>query len=248
MTGLSAEVGASADRCRLTRVVAFRRRTVDHHRQRRDAHRFLCHRWRECLSHQVGGVMAISSTRAEVAPSMGARTLRSTATVRIGTAEIYRAVENILEVADSLIACCELPVGNFFMPLILVLKHGAQLDEDLRREITTNLRQGMQPTPCSRPNVCCGGVPRTLTGKKMEVPVRKILMGWPSDKAAVATQWRTRRAWTTSCVSQRSRSTINGEASTQSLFRLGRCPDSPHGGANRTRRQNCRSTPEQLSA
>jgi acetoacetyl-CoA synthetase len=65
--------------------------------------------------------------------------------VRIGTAEIYRAVEKIPEVADSLIVCCELPGGNFFMPLFLVLKDGAQFDEDLRREITTNLRQECSP-------------------------------------------------------------------------------------------------------
>ena len=47
--------------------------------------------------------------------------------VRIGTAEIYRAVEKIPEAADSLIVCGELPGGNFFMPLFLVLKDGAQL-------------------------------------------------------------------------------------------------------------------------
>ena len=59
--------------------------------------------------------------------------------VRIGTAEIYRAVEKIPEVAVSLIVRGELPGGNFFMPLFLVLKDGAQLDEDLQLEITMNL-------------------------------------------------------------------------------------------------------------
>jgi hypothetical protein len=61
--------------------------------------------------------------------------------VRIGTAEIYRAVEKIPGVADSLIVCGELPGGNFFMPLFLVLQDGAQLDEDLQLEITTMLPQ-----------------------------------------------------------------------------------------------------------
>jgi acetoacetyl-CoA synthetase len=102
--------------------------------------------------------------------------------VRIGTAEIYRAVEKIPEVADSLIVG-ELPGGNFFMPL-LVLKDGAQFDEDLRREITTNLRQECSPRHVPDRMYVVAGVPRTLTGKKMEVPVRNILMGWPSDKAA----------------------------------------------------------------
>jgi acetoacetyl-CoA synthetase len=104
--------------------------------------------------------------------------------VRIGTAEIYRAAEKIPEVADSLIVCCELPGGNFFMPLSLVLKDGAQVDEDLRREITTNLRQECSPRHVPDRMYVVAGVPRTLTGKKMEVPVRNILMGWPSDKAA----------------------------------------------------------------
>jgi acyl-coenzyme A synthetase/AMP-(fatty) acid ligase len=65
--------------------------------------------------------------------------------VRIGTAEIYRAVEKIPEVADSLIVRGELPGGNFFMPLFLVLKDGAQLDEDLQLEITTKLPQYCTP-------------------------------------------------------------------------------------------------------
>jgi acetoacetyl-CoA synthetase len=104
--------------------------------------------------------------------------------VRIGTAEIYRAVEKIPEVEDSLIVCCELPGGNFFMPLFLVLKDGAHLDEALQREITTKLRQECSPRHVPDRMYVVAGVPRTLTGKKMEVPVRKILMGWPSDKAA----------------------------------------------------------------
>jgi acetoacetyl-CoA synthetase len=65
--------------------------------------------------------------------------------VRIGTAEIYRAVEKIPEVADSLTVRGELPGGNFFMPLFLVLKDGAQLDEDLQLEITRKLPQSCTP-------------------------------------------------------------------------------------------------------
>ena len=104
--------------------------------------------------------------------------------VRIGTAEIYRAVEKIPEIADSLIVCCELPGGNFFMPLFLVLKDGAQLDENLQRKITAKLREECSPRHVPDRMYVVTDVPRTLTGKKMEVPVRKILMGWPLDKAA----------------------------------------------------------------
>jgi hypothetical protein len=65
--------------------------------------------------------------------------------VRIGTAEIYRAVEKIPEVAVSLIVRGELPGGNFFIPLFLVLKNLAQLDEDIQLEITTKLPQYCTP-------------------------------------------------------------------------------------------------------
>jgi hypothetical protein len=65
--------------------------------------------------------------------------------VRIGTTEIYRAVEKIPEVAVSLIVRGELPGGNFFIPLFLVLKNLAQLDEDIQLEITTKLPQYCTP-------------------------------------------------------------------------------------------------------
>ncbi|MGV2481309.1 UNVERIFIED_CONTAM: acetoacetate--CoA ligase, partial [Salmonella enterica subsp. enterica serovar Weltevreden] len=65
--------------------------------------------------------------------------------VRIGTAEIYRAVEQLPEVADSLIVCVELPGGNFFMPLYVKLKPGHILDEVLRRQINARLRDDCSP-------------------------------------------------------------------------------------------------------
>ena len=104
--------------------------------------------------------------------------------VRIGTAEIYRAVEQVEEVADSLIVCCELPGGHFFMPLFLRLKQGFQLDEGLRERIAARLRGDCSPRHVPDRMYQVEAVPYTLTGKKMEVPVRKILMGWPLEKAA----------------------------------------------------------------
>ena len=104
--------------------------------------------------------------------------------VRIGTAEIYRAVEQVPEVADSLIVCCELPGGSFFMPLFLKLKAGVQLDDALVRKISTKLREDCSPRHVPDRMYQVYDVPYTLTHKKMEVPVRKILMGWPLDKAA----------------------------------------------------------------
>jgi len=66
----------------------------------------------------------------------------------------------------------------------LVLKDGAQLDDNLHRKITAKLREECSPRHVPDRMYGVTDVPRTLTGKKMEVPVRKILMGWPLEKAA----------------------------------------------------------------
>jgi acetoacetyl-CoA synthetase len=104
--------------------------------------------------------------------------------VRIGSAEIYRAVERIAEIADSLVVCCELPGGNFFMPLFVRMKEPHQLDEALRKRIAAVLREDCSPRHVPDRMYAVDLIPYTLTGKKMELPVRKILMGWPAEKAA----------------------------------------------------------------
>ncbi|MFT3791872.1 MAG: acetoacetate--CoA ligase [Rudaea sp.] len=104
--------------------------------------------------------------------------------IRIGTAEIYRAVEQVAEVADSLIVCIELPGGNFFMPLYVKLKPGFELTEDVQKRINQRLRADCSPRHVPDRIYAVAAIPYTLTGKKMEVPVRKILMGWPLEKAA----------------------------------------------------------------
>jgi acetoacetyl-CoA synthetase len=104
--------------------------------------------------------------------------------VRIGTAEIYRAVEQEPEVADSLIVCCELPGGNFFMPLFLRLKPGFTLTEEVQARVNRRLRQECSPRHVPDRAYAVEAIPYALTGQKMEVPVRKILMGTPPEKAA----------------------------------------------------------------
>jgi acetoacetyl-CoA synthetase len=104
--------------------------------------------------------------------------------VRIGTAEIYRAVEQVEGVADSLIVCCELPGGHFFMPLFVKLKPGYGMDAALQARINAKLREDCSPRHVPDRIYAVEAVPYTLTGKKMEVPVRKLLMGWPLEKAA----------------------------------------------------------------
>lgn len=104
--------------------------------------------------------------------------------VRIGTAEIYRSVEQQPEVADSLIVCCELPGGNFFMPLFVKLKPGFEMSDEVRSGINKRLRQDYSPRHVPDKIYAVDAIPYTLTGKKMEVPIRKILMGWEPSKAA----------------------------------------------------------------
>jgi len=98
--------------------------------------------------------------------------------VRIGAAEIYRIVDGDPAVADSLIVSLDLPGGGFFMPLFVALRDGvseefAEIDTRLR----TQLRQGASPRHVPDRIVRVSAIPFTLTGKKMEVPVKRILMG-----------------------------------------------------------------------
>ncbi len=104
--------------------------------------------------------------------------------VRIGTAEIYRAVEQVDGIADSLIVCCERPGGAFYMPLFVRLKEGVVLDDALKGRINDRLRADCSPRHVPDEIRAVTQIPYTLTGKKMEVPVRKLLMGWPLEKAA----------------------------------------------------------------
>jgi acetoacetyl-CoA synthetase len=104
--------------------------------------------------------------------------------VRIGTAEIYRCMEAIDEVQDSLIVNLELANGKFFMPLFVQLAEGVELDETLDRKICRALRERCSPRHVPDRIYRVLEIPYTLTGKKMEVPVRRILMGTPLGKAA----------------------------------------------------------------
>ncbi len=104
--------------------------------------------------------------------------------VRIGSAEIYRAVERLDEIADSLVVCLELPGGEFYMPLFVRLSEGAVFDDALRARIETTLRTDCSPRHVPDEIHRVEAIPYTLTGKKMEIPVRRILAGTPPEKAA----------------------------------------------------------------
>ncbi len=104
--------------------------------------------------------------------------------VRIGTAEIYRVAARRPEVEDSLIVNLDLPGRRFFMPLFVKLKGDSRLTEDVESRIRAASASEYSPAPRAGPRSSrCTAIPYTLTGKKMEVPVRRILMGVPVDKA-----------------------------------------------------------------
>ena len=104
--------------------------------------------------------------------------------IRIGTAEIYAALESVGEIADALIVNLDLPGGGFFMPLFVTLAEGAVLDDALRGKIAGRLRSEYTARHVPDTIIVVPAIPATLTGKKMEVPVRKILLGARPDDAA----------------------------------------------------------------
>jgi acetoacetyl-CoA synthetase len=104
--------------------------------------------------------------------------------VRIGTAEVYRALIEVDEIEDSLIVNLDLPGGGFFMPLFVKLKDGLNLDEALQEKIRARMRQAYSARHVPDKIYQVSAIPYTLTGKKMEVPVRRILTGVPVEKAA----------------------------------------------------------------
>jgi len=104
--------------------------------------------------------------------------------VRIGTAEIYRAIAHIEEIEDALVVNLDLPGGKFFMPLFVKLMDGFQLNAELERKICDRLKHEYSPRHVPDRIIQAPGIPMTLTRKKMEVPVRKILLGVPLERAA----------------------------------------------------------------
>ncbi|HET9435529.1 MAG TPA: acetoacetate--CoA ligase [Candidatus Limnocylindrales bacterium] len=105
--------------------------------------------------------------------------------VRIGTAEFYGVVESMPEVADSLVIHLEDPGGGAGELLLFVVPgDGAELDEAMRRRIAAELRAELSPRHVPDEIVAVRAVPRTLSGKKLEVPVKRILQGAPPDAAA----------------------------------------------------------------
>jgi len=104
--------------------------------------------------------------------------------VRMGTSEFYRVVEAFDEIADSLVVDTGKLGQEGRLLLFVVLAEGARLDDDLVRRLGAALRSELSPRHVPDEVREVPGVPRTLSGKKLEVPVRKMLLGTPVDQAA----------------------------------------------------------------
>ena len=104
--------------------------------------------------------------------------------IRMGTSEIYRAVASIDEITDALVVDIPRPGTEGWMPLFVVLRDGATLDEALTKEIAKRIREQCSPRHVPDRVYAIDEVPRTLSGKVLEVPVKRILTGTPVERAA----------------------------------------------------------------
>jgi acetoacetyl-CoA synthetase len=103
--------------------------------------------------------------------------------IRMGTAEIYRAVLAVDEITDALVVDIARD-GEDWMPLFVVLREGTSLDESLIKRIAARIREDCSPRHVPNEVVQVQEIPRTLSGKVLELPVKRILMGTDPEKAA----------------------------------------------------------------
>ena len=104
--------------------------------------------------------------------------------VRMGTSEIYRAVLGLDEITDALVVDVPRPGTEGWMPLFVVLREDVALDDELEQRIAAKIRADCSPRHVPNEVHEIAEVPRTLSGKVLEVPVKRILMGTPAEQAA----------------------------------------------------------------
>jgi acetoacetyl-CoA synthetase len=104
--------------------------------------------------------------------------------VRMGSAEIYSAVERLPEVSEALIIGAEQSDGGYWMPLFVCLVDGQCLDDRLQERIRTAIREHASPRHLPDEILEIAAVPHTRTGKKLEIPVKRILQGAPAECVA----------------------------------------------------------------
>lgn len=104
--------------------------------------------------------------------------------VRMGTAEIYRVVETLPQIADALVIDTEGLEGAPYMALFVVMRPDYELDKTVLATIRSRLRADLSPRHVPDEIIAVDEIPYTLSGKKLEIPVRKILLGVRPEKAA----------------------------------------------------------------
>ncbi len=102
--------------------------------------------------------------------------------IRMGTAELYRACEALPEVLDSLVVDLEYLGRESYMPLFVVLREGLVLDVALLASIKKSIKEALSARHVPNDVFQVSAIPRTLSGKKMELPVKKLLMGTPAEQ------------------------------------------------------------------
>ena len=112
---------------------------------------------------------------------------RSDATInrqglRMGTSEIYSAVEGLPEVLDSMVVDLEYLGRESYMPLFVVLRPGVALDDAMRGKLNDAIKTSLSPRFLPNDIYQVAEIPRTLSGKKQELPIKKLLLGQPVEK------------------------------------------------------------------
>ncbi|UED82885.1 acetoacetate--CoA ligase [Streptomyces profundus] len=103
--------------------------------------------------------------------------------VRMGSADIYEAVERLPEIGESLVIGVEQPDGGYWMPLFVALAEGAVLDDALRQRIADTIRHSLSPRHLPDEIIEIPKVPHTRTGKRLEVPVKRLFQGDALERA-----------------------------------------------------------------
>ena len=102
--------------------------------------------------------------------------------IRMGTAELYSAVELLPEVLDSIVVDLEYLGRESYMPLFVVLREGRVLDAALTRQLKAGIKAALSARHVPNDIFQVTAIPRTLSGKKMELPLKKLLMGTPAEQ------------------------------------------------------------------
>ncbi len=103
--------------------------------------------------------------------------------IRIGTSEVYRGVDQVDEILDSLVVSLELGNGRYFMPLFVQLREGLTLNDDIVQKIKSSLMESFTRRHVPDEVFQVSEIPYTMTGKKLETPIKKILLGFDLKKS-----------------------------------------------------------------